>query len=818
MRKSLVIPAGVILAIALGLAGCQTVKPALVAPAPSAIRVEDAGFAPQGAAGHTSLTMELEFGNGESIKSWTASIVGAGGAVKNWTGTAGYLPASLTWDGTDDTGATAPEGTYGARLSIEYEKTYQPVNEESRNFILDRTPPSGDITLNPSQFVPSDQGVTEPVTFRIGAVSKAATLASWTLDVYDIAGGLVKSFNGEWPNNTATWDGSSLSGGFVTPSMTYKAVARVVDVYGLSSELKVDVSVTAIPMATQQNQVTVSAAGFSPVSATMAKSIDIALTFGNANALKSWKVSVSHSAAGVENSWTGDASSMPKSISWDGRTAGGVLAPEGSYTATLAIDYGKSYQPVLVRSNAFVLDITPPGANLSASPAKLTADGKGGIQPVTFTLYGNMTTAPLKAWTLNVLDAGGKVAASFNGAWPATAPVWDGSLAGGGRADPTKAFTYVAQIQDVFGNVGEARGSLVTGVLPAVQGALSVTPQSAGFSPNGDGVDDALSLALAYGQPSAVTAWKVTISSLTAGIRKTFSGDGSSLPATLSWDGKTDQGALAPDDSYTATLSATYGTVFAPAQATSTAFLLATAAPTGTIGLSDPLFSPIEGSSTITLTINASAGRAAIDSWSMDIIDPAGNVFRSFAAKWPQNSVTWDGKGSKGDLVQSAEDYPVEVKVRDQFGNTAVLKTVVPVDILVEKTATGYRILASRIFFKAFTADYVDVPADLAKQNAARLDALAQKLAKFPDYKIRIVGHAVSIYWDNPTLGKTEQKDVLIPLSKARAEAVMKALIERGLDASRFTTEGVGASDQLVPDSDYKDRWQNRRVALFLDK
>ena len=42
--------------------------------------------------------------------------------------------------------------------------------------------------------------------------------------------------------------------------------------------------------------------------------------------------------------------------------------------------------------------------------------------------------------------------------------------------------------------------------------------------------------------------------------------------------------------------------------------------------------------------------------------------------------------------------------------------------------------------------------------------------------------------------------------------------MERGLDASRLTTEGVGASDQLVPDSDYKDRWQNRRVALFLDK
>ena len=63
-----------------------------------------------------------------------------------------------------------------------------------------------------------------------------------------------------------------------------------------------------------------------------------------------------------------------------------------------------------------------------------------------------------------------------------------------------------------------------------------------------------------------------------------------------------------------------------------------------------------------------------------------------------------------------------------------------------------------------------------------------------------------------------EQKDILIPLSKARAEAVETALADRGLDKSRFTTEGVGASDQLVPDSNYQERWQNRRVALFLEK
>ena len=351
---------------------------------------------------------------------------------------------------------------------------------------------------------------------------------------------------------------------------------------------------------------------------------------------------------------------------------------------------------------------------------------------MTFTLYGNSTIAALKDWTLKVIDAGGKTAASFEGAWPPAAPVWDGALAGGGTADPTKAYTYVARFRDEFGNVGEARGSLATGELPVVQGALSVTPNAQGFSPNGEQMADVMVLALAFGQPSAVRTWKVTISSDASGVVKTYSGDAQDLPSTLSWDGKTDQGTLAPDDSYTATLSVSYGTVFAPASVKSSSFLLVATPPTGTISLSTPLFSPIEGSDTITLTIAASSKLAAIDSWSMDIYDPGGNVFRSFTGKWPSDTAVWDGKGTNGDMVQSAEDYPVVAKIRDQFGNIGTVKASVPIDILVEKTATGYRILASRIFFKAFTADYKDVPSELAQQNMARLDALGHEADKVP--------------------------------------------------------------------------------------
>jgi outer membrane protein OmpA-like peptidoglycan-associated protein len=146
------------------------------------------------------------------------------------------------------------------------------------------------------------------------------------------------------------------------------------------------------------------------------------------------------------------------------------------------------------------------------------------------------------------------------------------------------------------------------------------------------------------------------------------------------------------------------------------------------------------------------------------------------------------------------------------------VQSVIPVDILVEKQESGYRILASRIFFKAFTADYSDLAPELVAQNLNRLDALAAKLKKFPGYSIRLVGHAVSVFWSDPQRSALEQEEVLIPLSRARAEAVKAAMVERGLEEWRLTTDGVGASDQLVPDSNYEERWQNRRVALFLEK
>ena len=564
--------------------------------------------------------------------------------------------------------------------------------------------------------------------------------------------------------------------------------------------------------------------GLAPGGNAQFATIDFSVFFAHKYSIKTWKVEMILGTVS-QKQWSGDATSLPTTLTWDGRSDGGSLAPEGTYYAKLTVT-NRISNPTTAQSYTFSLDVAPPNGRVTFNPGQFVPDSEGAVQMMTVSINASSETAAMDSWSLDILDQDGRAFRSFDGTWPDTDIKWDGKSMSGEWVSPAQTYIAQATLRDVFGNSAQVFSTVSVHDLlqpkpvqpEAASRSPAVTPSFGGFSPNGDMFMDSMKLALSYGPRASVASWKVEILDSKQVVQKGFSGDGANLPPSVSWDGKNNAGKPAEEGMYTARLSVDYGSSFSAGSATSTSFVLDTTPPTGSITLSDPLFSPIEGSPTITLSIDASSPVATIDSWKMEIYDPEYHLFRTFDAKWESRSAVWDGKGFKGDLVRSAEDYAVVVKVRDEFGNVGVLRSVVPVDILVEKTATGFRILSSRIFFKPYTADYQDVRPELAAQNMKRLADLAATLKKFPDYKISLVGHAVMVYWNDTARGAVEQRDVLVPLSMARAEAVKEAMVARGLSAAMFTTKGVGASDQLVPDSDIADAWQNRRVAFFIDK
>jgi flagellar hook assembly protein FlgD len=821
--------AGLILALAI--VSCQTAKPKIepagpASPAPSSISTESEGFSPKADAGHNKIDFALSFGNPEAVKAWKVEMQLDKVTQKTFSGTGGTLPSSLGWDGFSDSGKAAPEGSYSATLGIDYGTAYQGAQVSSSSFILDLSPPSGQLVVGGGALVPGAKGFVSPASIKVEATSRLAHIDSWSLDILDSEGRVFRSFSDKWPSNVASWDGLSSSGEQAAPATTYTAIAKVRDEFGNVGSLSATLAVADIPSASGSSSIEARYAGFAPKGESAIKTMDFAIAIGQKEAVKAWKVEIVLSNNLHPKTYSGNPTKLPSSLSWDGTGEGGAMAPEGQYYAVLSVDYGSAYKALVVRSKPFVLDLTPPSGTIAVDPPRLSPDAKGALKPMTFTLLANSNLAPLDSWELTVYGWDGGAAMVSKGQFPKASATWDGKLKDGSYLDPTRTYRLAAKVTDRFGNVGNLRGSIdraeVAGAaaapeLPDISSSVSIKAGSAGFSPNGDSAMDAMKLALVYGQPEAVKNWKVEI--LNAGhVARTFTGASDSLPASISWDGRKDDGKPAEEGIYTASLDVDFGKAFKPASVSSGTFVLDLTPPFGSITLSDPLFSPIEANSTITMTIDASSNVATMDSWSLRIYDPAGNLFKSFEGKWPDHKATWDGKGISGDMVESAEDYSLVASVRDEFGNAAELKSTLPVDILVEKTATGYRILSSRIFFRAYTADYLSVPAELADQNMRRLDQLATKLKKFPNYRIKVVGHAVMINWNDPAKGRVEQAEILLPLSSSRAEAVKKAMVDRGLDPSLIATEGVGASDQLVPDSDLANRWRNRRVAFFLEK
>ena len=82
------------------------------------------------------------------------------------------------------------------------------------------------------------------------------------------------------------------------------------------------------------------------------------------------------------------------------------------------------------------------------------------------------------------------------------------------------------------------------------------------------------------------------------------------------------------------------------------------------------------------------------------------------------------------------------------------------------------------------------------------LDKAVAVLKEYPDVRVNIVGHTDDV-------GAAEFN---LDLSRRRAEAVKKYLVDHGIDSGRVTTEGRGSTDPDVPNDSEINRAKNRRI------
>ncbi|MCD6343592.1 MAG: OmpA family protein, partial [Spirochaetaceae bacterium] len=61
-------------------------------------------------------------------------------------------------------------------------------------------------------------------------------------------------------------------------------------------------------------------------------------------------------------------------------------------------------------------------------------------------------------------------------------------------------------------------------------------------------------------------------------------------------------------------------------------------------------------------------------------------------------------------------------------------------------------------------------------------------------------------------------KDILVPLSRSRAQTVVDELVARRVPANRMQAVGIGGDKPIVPHGNLEERWRNRRVEFYLEK
>jgi flagellar hook assembly protein FlgD len=250
-----------------------------------------------------------------------------------------------------------------------------------------------------------------------------------------------------------------------------------------------------------------------------------------------WRLEVRNEAGGLVRSVSGSGTAVE--TTWSGRDNDGTPVPDGAYTLTLGA--GNGHGEARPATAVVRVDTTPPqlqSAAVDPSPFSPNGDGQDDSATVSFQ-PGESGTA-----RVTVLDDEEQVVRTVL-AWHSVGAArktvtWDGRVNVDGKLvdAPEGKTIVVVEMRDLAGNSDSVRRSVV---VDRTLGYPDVTPAS--FSPNGDGVKDAASLAFKLTRRADV---RVRVSKGEETVRVIDLGPLTAGAQGASWDGTaTDGGAPA---------------------------------------------------------------------------------------------------------------------------------------------------------------------------------------------------------------------------------------------------------------------------------
>ncbi len=171
------------------------------------LALSEPSFSPNGDGDRDTIKMGIRATLRDGISKWSITVQDAvGRAMKSFEGS-GAIPESVEWDGSVN-GKTAPEGSYSAKVDVEWKKGDRR-EVVSDPFVLDVSAPIVNIKTTSSPFVKRD-GEIEGETFITIEVEDVSGVEDWNLDIMDKSGEVLRSYEGEGnPSDQIKWEGES---------------------------------------------------------------------------------------------------------------------------------------------------------------------------------------------------------------------------------------------------------------------------------------------------------------------------------------------------------------------------------------------------------------------------------------------------------------------------------------------------------------------------------------------------------------------------------------------------------------------------------
>ena len=784
----------------------DTIKPSV------GIAISTNAFSPNGDGVKDTITLSPAIPVQTGLQEWKIEIQNAAGTTVHTITDSRIAP--IVFDGKNKDGDLLPEGDYKAVISARYVNGYAPA-ETSPVFALNITAPKATVTSSTPIFSPDGDGKLDTVTFT----QQLSAGDTWTAEIYalDSAGNMtgrpVRNFAITKDNAARfAWDGRNNAGALASDG---KYVYRLVGTNdagntGYSEPVAVELNTEKADIILSANVL-----AFSPNKDGVQDTIVFTPKMKSSTAVDSYTFSIYDQNGAAVKTVSGNGM-PPASISWDGIAdagdAKGQLCADGVYSAAIDVVL-KNEQSAKSTIPEITLDTMYPEITVSTPYLVFSTDSAAKRPNLPVTQNGSVENL----WTGVITSADGKEIRTFTWEGQASDFVWDGTDASGNKV-ADGAYRYTVSAQDPAGN--RKTLSLDNIVIDSRVPKAYITAELPAFSPNGDGIKDTQNLTVHTTLKDGLASWEISITaadnSAAAPVKTWSSEKGDTLSSMMQWDGKSDAGRIVPG-TYIAALSLRY-TKGDELTVSTAPFVSSIKAPELSVTLQPKYFSPDNDGNEDELFIGLSAkSDVQLKQWSFEIHEPEDTGNKLFWSTGGADKITeqiiWDGRSLKGETVQSATDYPYTFTVTDEIGLTAVVKGYIEIDVLVIRDGDKLKIAVPSIIFRKNAADFDGLEKNVVDRNVKVLTRIAEILNKFPEYKVQVEGHA-----NNTSGTEREEREELIPLSAARADAVRKFLIEKGVSRGRLSSVGIGGTKPIAALFDRDNWWKNRRVEFILIK